>query len=119
QTLPTWVRKFTGNTEDLMTPQERQMLDQLFDRLAKLENAPRDPDAVRAIGEGLARAPGAIYPLVQSVLVQNEALRRADARIRELENELGIEPGQPAQQTGFLDSMRDALFGKSQSPSQG
>ncbi len=96
-----------------MTPQERQMLDQLFDRLATLENTPRDPEAMRAISEGLARAPGAIYPLVQSVLVQDEALKRADARIRELENELGIDQGQPAQQqTGFLDNMRDALFGK-------
>ena len=94
-----------------MTPQERRLLDELFDRLATLEGAPRDPDAVRAINDGLARAPNALYPLVQSVLVQDEALKRADARIRELESELGIEPAQPAQQGGFLDSMRDKLFG--------
>ena len=31
-----------------MTPQELKMLDELFDRLASLESAPRDPDAVRA-----------------------------------------------------------------------
>ena len=30
-----------------MTPQERKLVDELFDRLATLENAPRDPDAVR------------------------------------------------------------------------
>ena len=29
-----------------MTPQERQLIDDLFDRLAKLENAPRDPEAM-------------------------------------------------------------------------
>jgi hypothetical protein len=92
-----------------MTPQERQLLNELFDRLASLENAPRDPDAVAAINEGLQRAPNALYPLVQSVLVQDEALKRADGRIRELEDELGIEPGQPAKQGGFLDNMRDAL----------
>jgi hypothetical protein len=92
-----------------MTPQERQLLNELFDRLASLENAPRDPDAVAAINDGLRRAPNALYPLVQSVLVQDEALKRADGRIRELENELGIEPGQPAKQGGFLDNMRDAL----------
>ncbi|HET9687433.1 MAG TPA: DUF2076 domain-containing protein, partial [Pseudolabrys sp.] len=57
-----------------MTPQERQLVDDLFDRLAGLENAPRDPEAERAISEGLARAPHAIYPLVQTVLVQDEAL---------------------------------------------
>jgi hypothetical protein len=95
-----------------MTPQERQLLDELFDRLTSLENAPRDADAVRAINEGLQRAPNALYPLVQTALVQDEALKRADARIRELENELDIEPGEPAKQAGFLDNMRDALIGK-------
>ena len=28
-----------------MTPQERQLIDDLFDRLGKLENAPRDAEA--------------------------------------------------------------------------
>ena len=73
--------------KDIMTPQERQRVNELFDRLARLETAPRDPDAERAIAEGLARAPHAIYPLVQTVLVQDEALKRADARIRELSGE--------------------------------
>jgi hypothetical protein len=91
-----------------MTPQERQLVDELFDRLAKLENAPRDSDAERAITEGLRRAPNAIYPLVQTVLVQDEALRRADARIRELTGESEPAPGQG----GFLDSMRAALGGR-------
>ena len=97
-----------------MTPQERKLIDELFDRLASLESNPRDPDAVRAINEGLQRAPNALYPLVQTALVQDEALKRADARIRELEDELGVEPGEPAKQPGFLDNMRDALLGKPQ-----
>ena len=84
-----------------MTPQERQLIDELFDRLAKLERQPRDPEAERAIAEGLARAPHALYPLVQTVLVQDEALRRADGRIRELESELGIQPGQGSAQGSF------------------
>ena len=36
-----------------MTPQERQLIDDLFDRLSKLESAPRDPDAAAAIAQGL------------------------------------------------------------------
>ena len=96
-----------------MTPQERKLIDELFDRLASLEDAPRDDDAVQSINEGLERAPNAVYPLVQTALVQDEALKRADARIRELENELGVEPGEPVRQPGFLDNMRDALLGKS------
>ena len=97
-----------------MTPQERKLIDELFDRLASLERNPRDPDAVRAINEGLQRAPNALYPLVQTALVQDEALKRADARIRELEDELELEPGEPVKQAGFLDNMRDALLGKPQ-----
>jgi uncharacterized protein len=96
-----------------MTPQERQLVDDLFDRLAKLETAPRDPDAVAAISQGLRRAPNAVYALVQTTLLQDEALKRANARIQELE---GGEPEQ-AQSGGFLDSMRDAIFGPT--PSRG
>ena len=91
-----------------MTPQERQLVDELFDRLSKLENAQRDPDAIAAISDGLRKAPGAIYALVQTVLLQDEALKRAHARIQELE--AGQAPEQ-AQSGGFLDTMRDTLFG--------
>jgi hypothetical protein len=89
-----------------MTPQERQLVDDLFDRLTRLETAPRDPDAERAILDGLKRAPNAVYALVQTALVQDEALKRADARIRELSGET-----EPQQQSGFLDAMRNALGG--------
>jgi uncharacterized protein len=92
-----------------MTLQERQLIDQLFDRLARLETAPRDPDAVAAIAEGLRKAPSAVYALVQTVLVQDEALRRAHERIQELEAD-GSGTQQPS--GGFLDSMRDAVFGQ-------
>ena len=91
-----------------MTPQERQLVDDLFDRLAKLETAPRDPDAERAIIDGLRRAPNAVYALVQTALVQDEALKRADAKIRELSG-----AAEPQQQGGFLDTMRNALMGTS------
>jgi len=93
-----------------MTPQERQLIDDLFDRLAKLESAKRDPEAMSAIMQGLRNAPNAIYALVQTTLVQDEALKRADMRIQELE----AVAGQQNQSGGFLDSMRDAIFGQNQ-----
>lgn len=99
-----------------MTPQERQLIDDLFDRLSKVENAPRDRDAIAAIGQGLQRAPNAIYALVQTVLLQDEALKRAHDRITELEANGTAEP---APQGGFLDSMRDALFGQNPSAQRG
>jgi hypothetical protein len=94
-----------------MTPQERQLVAELFERLAALEGAPRDADAERAVAEGLQRAPNALYPLVQTVLVQDEALKNADVYIKDLEQQLGIR-SEPQPQGGFLDSMRDALFGR-------
>src|SRR5215471_12701363 len=95
-----------------MTPQERQLVDDLFDRLAKVEGAPRDPDAIAAMQEGLRKAPNAIYALVQTVLLQDEALKRANARIQELEQ--AHAPEQEQSGGGFLDSMRDTIFGKDQ-----
>lgn len=95
-----------------MTPQERQLIDDLFDRLAKLESAPRDPEAMAAISQGLRNAPNAIYALVQTALVQDEALKRANDRIQQLE---AAHAGEQGQSGGFLDSMREAVFGQSQS----
>jgi len=97
-----------------MTPQERQLVDDLFDRLAKVENAPRDPDAIAAMQEGLRKAPGAVYTLVQTVLLQDEALKRANAHIQQLEQQAQA-PQQSQSGGGFLDSMRDAVFGGGQS----
>src|ERR1700741_4397877 len=94
-----------------MTPQERQLVDDLFDRLAKLESAPRDPDASSAIMQGLRNAPNAVYALVQTALVQDEALKRANDRIQQLEGGHAPEPNQPG---GFLDSIRDTIFGQNQ-----
>ncbi len=97
-----------------MTPQERALVTELFDRLARLENQPRDGEAERAVIEGLRRAPNAAYALVQTALVQDEALKRADARIQALEAQLG---GAPADRpAGFLDGMRDALLGRRETP---
>src|SRR5215813_4789873 len=94
-----------------MTPQEQQLVADLFDRLASLEGQRRDPDAERLIREGLGRAPNAVYALVQSVLVQDEFLKRANARIEELEGAIAA----PAESGGsFLDSIRSAITGREQ-----
>jgi hypothetical protein len=97
-----------------MTPHEQQLVSELFARLAQLESAPRDPDAERLIAEGVKKAPNAIYALVQTALVQDEALKRANARIEELQAQLGGAAQPQRQQGGFLDNMRDALFGRNE-----
>lgn len=93
-----------------MTPEERNLVIELFDRLATLEDAQRDPEAERLIRDGLRQAPNAPYALVQTVLVQDEALKRADARIRELEGAAAAET--PPRGSSFLGGMRESLFGR-------
>jgi hypothetical protein len=93
-----------------MTPEERNLVIELFDRLATLEDAQRDPEAERLIRDGLRQAPNATYALVQTVLVQDEALKRADARIRELESGSAAEPA--PRDTSFLGGMRDSILGR-------
>jgi hypothetical protein len=92
-----------------MTPQEQELVEELFDRLARLENGPRDPAAERLIADGVRQAPHAAYALVQTALVQDEALKRANARIEELQSQVS---GEEPPQQGFLDSMRDAVLGR-------
>jgi uncharacterized protein len=98
-----------------MTPQERQLVDDLFDRLSKVEGAARDPEAAASIVQGMRKAPNAIYALVQTTLLQDEALKRAHERIQELE--AAVTDERPQSGGGFLDSMRDAVFG--QNPQRG
>ena len=93
-----------------MTPQETELVDELFDRLAKLENVPRDPEAERLIAAGLQRAPHAVYALVQTVLLQDEALKRANARIEELQAQAGGAAAPEQRPASFLDSMREAVI---------
>jgi uncharacterized protein len=101
-----------------MTPEERNLVIDLFDRLARLEEAPRDREAERLIQDGLRQAPNATYALVQTALIQDEALKRADTRIRELEAQLGG-GAEPPRQGGFLESMRESVFGRREAPRAG
>src|SRR5260221_10687121 len=99
-----------GGRRRPMTPEERNLVIELFDGLATLEDAQRDPEAERLIRDGLRQAPNALYALVQTVLVQDEVLKRADARIRELESASAAEAA-PRDQS-FLGGVRENVFGK-------
>ena len=95
-----------------MTPEERELVANLFNRLAELERTPRDPDAERTIREGLARAPNAVYALVQTALLQDEALKVADQRIAEMEEALAQAQPSDRRSGSFLENMRDSLLGR-------
>ena len=60
-----------------MTPEERQMLAGLFERINAAGAAPRDRDAEAFINDAVRGAPFAPYVLAQTVLVQQHALEAA------------------------------------------
>jgi hypothetical protein len=108
-----------------MSPEERQLLSELFERVRGQANAPRDRDAETLIADGVRAQPYAPYLLAQAVLVQEQTLRAADQKIRELEahaNQLEAEIGQlqaqaqsaPQSSGGFLGG----LFGGTARPAQ-
>ena len=53
-----------------MNDQERQVIDDIFQRLEQVANQPRDPEAERYIADKLRRQPYAPYALAQAVFVQ-------------------------------------------------
>jgi hypothetical protein len=82
-----------------MQPEERDLIVGLFGRLKSFESQPRDPEADRLIAQSIESQPGAPYLLVQTVLVQEQALKGAQARIAELEAKVTA-----ASAPGFLAS---------------
>ena len=72
-----------------MDQNERQIIDDLFERLRTAEDqaGPRDPDAEALIRRHTAAQPAAPYYMAQAIVVQQEALARAQARIQELERQ--------------------------------
>jgi hypothetical protein len=71
-----------------MIPQERDLISDLFRRLRAADTAAKDPEADSLIRNLTADHPGAPYLLVQTTLVQEQALTGAQARIEELQRQL-------------------------------
>jgi uncharacterized protein len=82
-----------------MQSEERELITGLFGRLQPFESQPRDNEAEALIKEAVGRQPAAPYLLVQTVLVQEQALKAAQERIAELEAKAGTAP---AAASGFL-----------------
>src|SRR5690348_2907926 len=84
--------------EASMTPQERDLVTALLSRLEQHGAQPKDADADALIRRAMAQQPDAPYYLVQTVLVQDMALRNAESRIAELERQLAQAKAAPAPQ---------------------
>jgi len=73
-----------------------QLIDDLFDRLSKLEGSPRDADAEAAIISGLRRAPNAALCVGADGAGAGRGAQRANARIGELEEAMALGNSSPA-----------------------
>jgi len=86
-----------------MTPEERQLIAGLFDRMRSYGAPDKDRDAEALIVQSVRANPDAAYMLVQSVLVQEQALEAANARLLELEDQLrALEEPRGSRSGGFL-----------------
>ncbi|MDB5651047.1 MAG: putative periplasmic ligand-binding sensor protein [Hyphomicrobiales bacterium] len=95
-----------------MTPDERKLLTDLFDRIRDAAANPRDHEAEALISDAVRAQPYAPYLLAQAVLVQEEALKAAAARIETLEHEAQQARAEPAGGGSFLGGL-GSIFGGS------
>ncbi len=95
-----------------MTPEERNVIGGIFDRLREAAYQPRDPEAERFIQDRIREQPYAPYAMAQSMYVleqavanlgqQNEQLQQEVAQLRQYAQQV---QSQPAQSGGFLSGI--------------
>ena len=94
-----------------MTPEERQMLGGLFQRVNSAAATQRDPEAESFITDAVRAAPHAPYVLAQTVLVQQQALEAAANRISQLETAAQQSTEQSQEHGSFLGNLGKTIFG--------
>jgi hypothetical protein len=96
-----------------MDTTERQVIDDLFGKLRQVEEqtGPRDHEAEAHIRGLVAGQPAAPYYMAQTILMQEQALAAAQARLQDMESELKARPAGG----GFLAG----LFGGGTAPAPG
>ena len=96
-----------------MSPEERQLITGLFDRMRPAAAQQRDRDAESLISDQVRTQPYAPYLLAQTVIVQDQALRAANDKIQQLED--AVKKQQPAssqpEDTSFLGGIGRSIFG--------
>src|SRR5215470_3504534 len=101
------LSRTSRHERDIMTPQEQQLVSQLFLRLKQVPPQEKDAEAEALIAQGLREQPDSPYLLVQTVLIQDMTLTNAQARIAELERDLAAARSAqtPRRSTSFLGGL--------------
>jgi hypothetical protein len=71
-----------------MTPQEKELLTTLLDRVKNAPRQDKDPEADALIRQAMTAQPDLPYYLTQTVLIQDLSLHQAQQRITDLEKQL-------------------------------
>jgi uncharacterized protein len=102
-----------------MTPEERQLVTGLFDRMRSFGSPEKDRDAEAMINQSVRAMPDAPYMLVQSVLAQEHALQEAGKRIEDLEAQVRSLQGEgPPRAPAGSGSFLGGLLGGGRAASQ-
>jgi uncharacterized protein len=101
--------------EAFMNTEERGLILDLFARLRAADRPDKDREAADFINRCIADSPAAPYLLVQTVLVQEHALKGAQARIADLETQLAQRSAATSSESR---SFLSGLFGAPQSSPQ-
>ena len=90
-----------------MTPQERAVIDGIFEKLRPAASQPRDPEVDRYIADLMRQNPHAAYAMAQSVFVQEQALINQQQQIEQMQGEIAQLQQQSAapQGGGFLSGI--------------
>jgi len=95
-----------------MTPEERDLISGLFDRMRGMGSIDKDREAEDFIARSVRQTPDAAYMMVQTVLVQENALQQAGDRIEDLEDRVReLERGQPQAAAQGGGSFLGGIFG--------
>lgn len=96
-----------------MTSEERAMLTELADKIAKTPTPAHDPEADEFIRKNIGNRPDALYILTQTTLIQNLAIEHAQQEIRELKQR-ATQPSPAQPSSSFLGGGARPAGGSSQ-----
>ena len=99
-----------------MSPEERQLLQGMFDRMRPNASNFRDREAEQLINDSVRQQPYAPYLMAQTVLVQDQALQAANDRLQQLEQQVQELQHQAPQQQGGGGGFLSSIFGGGSQP---